>query len=79
MTLDEAKAEDAKRMKLIIHAPPYMCGRAADLAAHWLSREDTQNAREFGFVSGVHHFTVRRNKASASVWHFHAPTEEEEF
>lgn len=56
-------------MKLIVHAPPYMAGRAADIAASAWHRGDLEENSLIGFASGVNYFSIKRNKASVTVWH----------
>jgi len=60
-------------MKVIVHAPAYMVGRAADLAAREFANGAFDDHSVVGIVSGEHCFTIKRNKAGVSVWHFHRP------
>lgn len=56
-------------MKIIVHAPTYMAARAADLAAKAMASGDLKDNSIIGILSGEHAFTIKRNKASVSVWH----------
>lgn len=60
-------------MKIIVHAPTYMAGRAADIAARQFADGAFKDNSVVGIVSGEHCFTIKRNKAGLSVWHFHRP------
>lgn len=58
-------------MKVIVHAPSYMVGRAADLAA--FHGRDLEAGQVMGVLSAEHSFSIKRNKASISVWHHIVP------
>jgi hypothetical protein len=60
-------------MKIIVHAPSYMVGRAADIAARQFHEGALENNSLIGIISGEHCFTIKRNKGGLSVWHFLRP------
>jgi hypothetical protein len=61
---------NGKPLRVIVHAPIYMVGRAADLAARQFATGVFEEHSLIGIVSGDHAFTLKRTKAGVSVWHF---------
>lgn len=65
-----ARLLDGKPLRVIVHAPGYMIGRAADIAAHQHATGVFEEHSIIGIVSGEHAFTLKRTKTGVSVWHF---------
>lgn len=60
-------------MKVIVHAPSYMVERAAGIAAQQMYSGALLENSLIGIISGNNCFTIKRNKASVSVWWFAKP------
>lgn len=61
---------NGKPLRVIVHAPAYMVGRAADIAACQFLSGVFDDHAVVGIVSGEHGFTIKRTKTGVSVWHF---------